>query len=170
MSFIANFFSAYFSARTPLQSLIEGFIFMIGMYGIFQALLFFIRYYIIYTIVQKLRNKFPQILFKKNQYVAPSETEDELLRNKEVELQKEEEVKVERMGQKPSVEDEFRILLPNAVGKWQKFVLGQRQDLIVAIAQRMQASGQATGFWKTLVEVQREATGRGQFHNQGRPR
>jgi predicted ATP-dependent protease len=170
MDFIINFFSAYFTARTPLQSFIEGIIFIIGMYGIFNALLFFIRYYLLYTIVQKLRSRFPQIKFRKNQYIPPSEKEDELLRDKEAEREKAEKVEVERMGQESSIEDEFRILLPNAVGKWQKFVLGQRQDLILAIAQRMQAGGN-TGFWKTLVEVQREAArGIVNLHNRERRR
>ena len=89
----------------------------------------------------------------------PTNREDEKLRDeeKEREAEKVENVKMERMRKETQndMEQEFKIMLPQATGKWQKMVLGGRQNMIIAVAQKMQAS-KSMNFWQTFVEVQKE--------------
>ena len=165
MNAVINFFSAYFNAQTPLAATLEAIVFIIGIYGIFKLFLFLLRYYIIYTLAKKLLSLWKQIKFKPSTYTPPpSNKEDEMLRDeeKEREAEKVEKVEVIKMQKAQNVEQEqdFKIIMPKAIGKWQKLVLGQRQNLILAVAQKMQ-SNRSSNFWQNYVEVQKEQSGQG---------
>lgn len=156
--FVKNFLSIYFSAKNPFQAVLETIVFIVGIYGIFILFLFILRYYIIYTIAKKLASLFSALKFEEKPYQKPTNKEDELLRDEQKEKKKAEEaskVTVEPMEEELLKETKFKILLPKAVGKWQKLILGQRQNIIIAVAQRMEAN-RTMNFWQTLVQIQKE--------------
>jgi hypothetical protein len=178
MDFISKILSSYFTAENWLSATIEGVLFVIGIYGLFKLFLFILRYYIIYNIAKKLAG----LLKLKNpplEQPKPTEKEDELLRDEEKEIEKEadvEKVTVEKLrkdkkegkaysNKSESQEQEgefkeadFKIHIPKAIGKWQKLVLGNRQNMIIAVAKKMQET-RNPNFWQTLVDVQREQAG-----------
>ena len=174
MDFISKILSSYFTAENWFFATLEGILFVIGVYGISKLLLFILRYYIIYNIAKKLAG----LIKLKNPPIEqpkPTNKEDELLRDEEKEIEKQAEVEnvtVERLrkdrqeGKSSSKqkeegregefkEGEFKVYLPKAVGKWQKLVLGNRQNMILAVAKKMQETGNPN-FWQTLVAVQKE--------------
>lgn len=152
------------------MAFVEASVFIIGIYGLFRILLFLLRYYLIYILAKKLLNLWKQIKFKDKPYTPPpTNREDEKLRDEEKEREVE-KIEVQRMGearktekngeQNATQEQDFTITVPKAVGKWTKLILGQRQNLIVAIAQRMQANKSAN-FWQNYVQVQKEQEQKG---------
>ena len=154
--YINHFLSIWFTATTPLQATIEALLFVIGIYGIFKLLLFIIRYYIIYSILRKVFNKLKGIKFKDSKYKPPpSNKEDEKLRDEKKE-RKAEKIETERMEKEAKAfsEADFRIILPEATGKWQKLILGQRKNMLLDVAKQMQASG-SPNFWQAFVKAQR---------------
>jgi hypothetical protein len=179
MDFISKILSSYFTAENWFFATLEGILFIVGVYGICKILLFILRYYIIYNIVKKISS----LIKSKNYYTNPTEKEDELLRDEEKEVKKQAEVEnvtVEKLrkdrqegknfsnkkranqGQEINEED-FKIYIPKAVGKWQKFVIGNRQNMILAVAKKMQQTG-SPNFWQTLVAVQKEQSA---YYNRG---
>ena len=156
--YIEYFLSIWFTATTPLQATFEAFLFVIGVYGILKFLLFIIRYYIIYSILRKVFKKLKGIKFKDSKYKPPpSNKEDEKLRDEEKEREAE-KIEIERMGQEDETfkEADFKIILPEATGKWQKLILGQRKNMLLDVARQMQASG-SPNFWQAFVKAQRGA-------------
>ena len=145
-----SFFLAY--------SVLKGFVILIVCYAVLKFLLFIVKNYIIYHLAKKLADLMQQRM-EKAEDPLPTNREDEKLRDeeKEREAEKVENVKMERMRKETQndMEQEFKIMLPQATGKWQKMVLGTRQNMIVAVAQKMQAS-KSMNFWQTFVEVQKE--------------
>ena len=94
MELLASILSSYFTSESILGALFEGIIFVIAVYGIFKAFLYFLRYYIIYKIAKKLA----QLISLKD---APKEQpktdrEDEKLRDEEKEREAE-KVEVEQV-------------------------------------------------------------------------
>jgi len=149
---MSDLMSIYFSSHSLIQSLLQILLFIVALAGVLKLIIFVIRYYIIYTLAKKLT----EVLFlkyKKDNLQTPK-PEDEKLRSKEAE-----KIKVEKMQKE--IKEEIRLFLPKATGKWQKFVIGSRQNLILAMAQKMR-NQKTTNFWQTLVQVQKEQSmGRG---------
>lgn len=160
MDFIYKFFSIYFDSNTPLEAFLEGVIFIIGVYGIFSILLFLLRYYIIYKLSKKISKLWKQIKFKDKPYVPPSNKEDERLRDEEKEREVE-KIEVEKIESKKREKEEpdFKIMLPKTIGKWTKLIIGNRESMIIAIAQKMQENN-SSNFWQNYVDVQREQMGK----------
>jgi hypothetical protein len=160
MDFIYKFFSIYFDSNTPLEAFLAGVIFIIGVYGIFSILLFLLRYYIIYKLSKKISKLWQQIKFKDKPYVPPSNKEDERLRDEEKEREVE-KIEVEKIESKKREKEEpdFKIMLPKTIGKWTKLIIGNRESMIIAIAQKMQANN-SSNFWQNYVDVQREQLGK----------
>jgi hypothetical protein len=160
MDFIYKFFSIYFNSNTPLEAFLEGVVFIIGVYGIFSILLFLLRYYIIYTLSKKISKLWKQIKFKDKPYVPPSNKEDERLRDEEKEREVE-KIEVEKIesNKREKEEPDFKIMLPKAIGKWTKLIIGNRENMIIAIAQKMQANN-SSNFWQNYVDVQKEQMGK----------
>jgi hypothetical protein len=158
LEYTKHFLSIWFSATNPVQATIEALLFVIGIYGIFKLLLFIIRYYIIYSILKKVFNKLKNIKFEDSKYKPPpSNKEDEKLRDEEKERAAE-KIEIERMEReaKNLNEIDFKIILPEATGKWQKFILGQRRNMLLNVARQMQASG-SPNFWQAFIKAQRGA-------------
>lgn len=162
MGFASHLFDVYFSSETPLQAIFQVLIFAVGIYGIFSILLFFLRYYLIYTLARKLAELWSKIAPpEEDPYKPPSNKEDEMLRDEKKERKDEvERVRVERMARETdsSLQNEktnFRIIFPKAIGKWQKFVLGERQGVVLAVAEKM-LQNKTTNFWQTLMEIQKD--------------
>lgn len=157
--YINQLFAFWFTAQTPLQALFDAVIFIIAMYGFFRLAIFLIRYYLIYRILQKLFKALKGIKFKNSKYkVPPSNKEDEKLRS-----QKAEKIAVEKMEkeagqfkQNDFSEADFVLTLPKIIGqgKWQKFVLKDRQNMIVAVAREMQNS-RSPHFWQAYIRAQK---------------
>ena len=154
MELLASILSSYFTSESILGALFEGIIFVIAVYGIFKAFLYFLRYYIIYKIAKKLAQLISLKDAPKDQ--PKPDREEEKLRDEEKEREAE-KVEVEQVikTKEQKQEQEFKIYLPKAIGKWQKMVLGSRQDMIIQVAQKMQATGNSN-FWQTFVTVQKE--------------
>jgi hypothetical protein len=160
MDFIYKFFSIYFNSNTPLEAFLEGVVFIIGVYGIFSILLFLLRYYIIYKLSKKIAKLWKQIKFKDKPYVPPSNKEDERLRDEEKEREVE-KIEVEKIESKKREKEEpdFKVMLPKAIGKWTKLIIGNRESMIIAIAQKMQANN-SSNFWQNYVDVQKDQLGK----------
>jgi hypothetical protein len=151
MDFILNVLSSYFKSSSFVQSALQIILFVVAVYGIFRVLLFILRYYIIYNVINKLLQLIK--LKKANPTKLYTKPEDERLRDEKKEREVE-KVELERMGREEEQEQEFKIYIPKAIGKWQKFVLGSRQNVIVAVAKEMQKS-KNTNFWQAYVKSQR---------------
>ena len=50
-------------------------------------------------------------------------------------------------------------MLPKTIGKWTKLIIGNRESMIIAIAQKMQENN-SSNFWQNYVDVQREQMGK----------
>ena len=157
MDTIFYFLSIYFSTESWLTSLAQGIVFFVAFYGVCKLLLFVIRYYVIYNIAKKLSSMLSNN--DKPTEQEATEKEDELLRDEEKEKEEEvEKVKIQVMKKQKNTEQELKFFLPKATGKWQKMILGRRQNQILEVAKRMQAQ-KTTNFWQIFTQIQKEQSG-----------
>jgi hypothetical protein len=165
MDFLSNFLKNYFNSGGTASNIMEITLLIIGLYGLFKAGLFLIRYYIIYTLAKKLAELWRQFKAKKPK-MRPTKKEDERLREERKERGQEqdgaESVEVERMEasaeQTIREEEAFKILMPKVTGKWQRLILNQRKDMIFEVARRMQQD-KSLNYWQIFTQVQREREG-----------
>lgn len=155
--YISHFLSAWFTAQTPIQATLEAIIFIVGVYGICKLLLFLIRYYILYSILKKIFNKFQGIKFKDSKYKPPpSNKEDEKLRSEKKEREAE-RVEVERVNQEAvqNLDMKVSIIMPE-VGTWRWKVIKDKLPILNKVAQQMSKNG-SSNFWQTFLDIQRNS-------------
>lgn len=161
---VISFLHSYFTASSWYGSIFEWFLLLFTVFISIKFFLFLLRYFIIYYLVRKLNISWQKFKYKKK-FAKPTNREDEKLRDKEFEKKKEKEATQDEQEFFIEAED-FKIIMPKAIGKWQKQILGQRQNMVFEIAKRMQTSN-SKNFWQTFVEVRNNQQSRGVGRSRG---